>query len=165
MPKKILGIMGEGESASPEIIEQAFKLGQLAAADGWVVLTGGRNCGVMHAALEGAKAGGGQTLAILPSTDHSSMSPAADIRIVTALSSARNHVNVLTSDVVVACGTGPGTSSEICLAIKEKKPVILLGCSKTGQAFFQEIGGPLVQIASTAQAAYDLVVRLSAVIE
>ena len=42
------------------------------------------------------------------------------------MGSARNCINVLSSQVVVACPGGMGTLSEIALALKYSKPVILL---------------------------------------
>lgn len=43
MAKIIIGIMGPGENATPDNIATAYKLGQLIAKEGWIVLTGGRN--------------------------------------------------------------------------------------------------------------------------
>ena len=37
---------------------------------------------------------------------------------------SRNHINVLTSDVIVALPGGPGTLSEVTLAVKYERPVI-----------------------------------------
>ncbi len=42
MSKPIVGIMGPGEGAKPDENEIAFELGKAVAAEGWVVLTGGR---------------------------------------------------------------------------------------------------------------------------
>lgn len=38
---------------------------------------------------------------------------------------SRNHINILTSDVVVALPGGPGTASEVRLALHYGKPVVL----------------------------------------
>ena len=40
---------------------------------------------------------------------------------------SRNHVNVLTSDVVVALPGAAGTASEVELAIAYRRPIVLLG--------------------------------------
>jgi hypothetical protein len=37
---------------------------------------------------------------------------------------SRNHVNVLSSDVVVALPGGPGTASEVALALEYGRPVV-----------------------------------------
>ncbi len=49
MGQKIVGVMGPGQSATLSEREQAYQLGQLIAANGWILLTGGRNVGVMEA--------------------------------------------------------------------------------------------------------------------
>ncbi|MGD9306411.1 MAG: hypothetical protein PVF79_19225 [Desulfobacterales bacterium] len=42
------------------------------------------------------------------------------------MGNARNCINVLSSHVVVACPGGAGTISEIALALKNDRPVILM---------------------------------------
>ena len=80
---------------------------------------------------------------------------------MTDLGNARNNINVLSSDVVVACGAkGAGTVSEIALAIKAKKPVILLGASDEGKAFFRQLGGELLHVAETPEAVITLIKEL-----
>lgn len=61
MRKLIVGVMGPGESATSEMCELARDLGKRIASEVWVVLSGGRNVGVMNATCEGAKEGGGLT--------------------------------------------------------------------------------------------------------
>ena len=52
-------------------------------------------------------------------------SPHIQIPVITGMGSGRNCINVLSSHVVVACAGGAGTLSEIALALKFGKPVIL----------------------------------------
>lgn len=148
MPKRtIIGVMGAGETAAQKDVEYAFTLGALIAEEGWVLLSGGRNAGVMDSVNKGAKSRDGLTIGILPTKDRSLISDAVDIPVITDMGSARNNINVLSSDVVIACGAnGAGTASEIALALKSKKPVVLLNAGKESSAFFQKIGGPLVTI-------------------
>ncbi|HAZ49457.1 MAG TPA: TIGR00725 family protein [Cyanobacteria bacterium UBA11369] len=154
MKKLIIGVMGPGENATPSDLETARELGKLIAQQGWVLLTGGRNSGVMDAASIGAKSANGLTIGILPSSDTSNVSDAVDIAIITDMGNARNNINVLSSDVVIACGMGAGTASEIALAIKANKPVILLNCEEKSREFFGNLGGDGgVAIAPTPQAA------------
>lgn len=40
---------------------------------------------------------------------------------------SRNHVNILSSDVVVALPGGEGTASEVTLALRYGRPLVLLG--------------------------------------
>jgi hypothetical protein len=65
-----------------------------------------------------------------------------DVAVFTDLGEARNAVNILSSDVVVACGVeGPGTASEVALALRAGRPTVLLAPSPAARAFFQTIGG------------------------
>lgn len=138
-PKIIIGVMGPGESASNEEIHLAYHLGKLIAQEGWITLSGGRNVGVMDAVSRGAKDSGGLTIGILPDDNLLGASQALDIPIITGMGNGRNTINILTSHVIIACGMGPGTASEIALAIKTRKEVILLGVSEMAESFFNEI--------------------------
>ncbi len=123
------GIMGGG-SASPSILESAYRLGCMIAQKDWVLLNGGRNSGVMEASARGARECGGLTIGILPDSDCGRASAYIDVAIVTGMGQARNSINVLSSDIVIAFPGGAGTLSEIALALKSAKPVILLGYKK-----------------------------------
>jgi uncharacterized protein (TIGR00725 family) len=124
--RPIVGVMGAGNHAAPSAVEYAYQLGALIAQEGWILLNGGRNCGVMDASARGAKEAGGLTVGILPDPDLRNTSAFIDIPILTALGSGRNNINVLTSDVIIACRGGAGTLSEIALAVKAGKSVILM---------------------------------------
>ena len=119
---RIVGIMG-GSSCTEEQYRQAFEMGGHAARKGAVVLTGG-GTGVMEAASKGAIEAGGLTLGILPGHDREQANPFVSLCIVTNLGDARNPINVLSSDVVVAIGGAGGTLSEIALALKNGKRVV-----------------------------------------
>jgi len=140
--------MGPGEKATETDLRNAYDLGQLIAQSGWVLLTGGRNVGVMDAASQGTKAANGLTIGILPSID-SNISDAVDIAIFTDMGNARNNINVLSSDVVIACGMGTGTASEIALALKANKPVILL--TNEESKFFQKLSPENVYLAERVE--------------
>jgi uncharacterized protein (TIGR00725 family) len=161
MRRLVIGVMGAGEGARPEDLAQARKLGELIAREGWVLLTGGRDTGVMQAANEGAKqVAGSLTIGILPSRS-STISPYVDVAIITDLGQARNNVNVLSSDVVVACGPGgAGTAAEIALALKAGKRVILLAAPPAAKTFFQELGGEAVIAVETPEDAVAVIKRL-----
>jgi len=155
--KTIIGVMGPGEGATPELLDTAEELGRLIARKGWITLTGGRNAGVMAAASRGAKSAGGLTVGVLPTGTREGISPDVDIPIITGMGSARNNINVLTSDVVIACGMGPGTAAEVSLALKAGKKVILLACPPAAQTFFQALGGSLIVVADNPAAALGAV--------
>jgi hypothetical protein len=160
MRKIMIGVMGPGDGASESDCVNAYELGKLIAQEGWVLLTGGRNAGVMDAASTGAKAANGLTVGILPTADDSGISNAVDIAIITGMGNARNNVNVLSSDVVIACGMGAGTASEVALAIKANKSVILLSDHQDSERFFTSLSATTVFIAKTPVAAIKFVKNL-----
>lgn len=145
--------MGPGKYATASDLKTAFELGQRIAKQGWVLLTGGRNEGVMDAASHGAQQAGGLTIGILPTADAAHLSTAIDIPILTGMGSARNNINVLSSDVIFACGMGSGTASEIALAIKVSKSVILLNVDDNSRIFFKNLSETQVFIAAQPEAA------------
>ena len=124
--KPIIGVMGASECAR-SVEELAEQVGRLIARRGAVLLSGGRG-GVMAASARGAMEAGGLTVGILkgPRRDGCKVNPYIQIAIRTGLGEARNWVNVSASDVLIAIAGGWGTLSEIALAKKIGKPVILL---------------------------------------
>jgi hypothetical protein len=160
MRRAIVGVMGGGQ-APPERVALARELGRRIAEAGWILLTGGRPAGVMEAASFGAKeVEGSLTLGILPTATESAAS-GVDVAIRTDLGNGRNNVNVLTSDVVVACGVdGPGTASEVALALKAERPVVLLAVRPEALAFFQALSPRLVRSAGTAEECVRIVREL-----
>lgn len=108
-----------------------------------MVLTGGRPAGVMEAACAGAKTvRGSLTIGILPTGPDGPVSEHVDVAVFTGVGEARNVINVLSSDVVVACGVeGPGTASEVALALRLGRPTILLAAAPAASAFFRTIAG------------------------
>lgn len=139
--RPVIGIMGASEP-SARSLEDAHELGILLAQRGWIVLTGGRPEGVMGAAAAGAKRiAGSLTVGILPGATGGA-GPDVDVAIFTGMGEARNAINVLSSDVIVAVGIeGPGTLSEVALALKALKPVLLLRPSTAAKELFQVIRG------------------------
>lgn len=120
-----------GASVSAEVEEQARRLGAGVAERGWVLLNGGRGTGVMQASAEGAQQAGGLVVGVLPSRGDDrtpgGVAEGVDVAVFTGLGEARNNVNVLSSDVVVALPGGAGTLSEAALAVKTGTPVVLVG--------------------------------------
>ena len=115
-----------GNTADAATTAQARELGRLIAENGWVLISGGRRSGVMQASVTGASEAGGLTVGVLYDDDRELGAEGLDIVIPTGMGAARNIINVLSSDVVVACkGTG-GTLSEIAMALRCGRPVVLL---------------------------------------
>ncbi len=155
MRKIIVGVMGPGANATASDLQNAYDLGQIIAQQGWVLLTGGRNLGVMNAASLGAKAANGLTIGILPTNNTNHISEAVDIAIVTGIGDARNNINVLSSDVVIACGMGAGTASEIALALKGNKKVILLNDNEESKGFFKSLSTENVYVVNSPSKAIE----------
>ncbi len=156
--RKQIAVVGSGDDLMEPAVSHARELGELVAREGWTVLSGGRNAGVMRAVNEGAKrVAGSLTVGILPGPE-AAVAPGVDVVLVTGLGNARNNVIVLSADVVVACGVdGAGTASEVALALKNGKPVILLAADETSRAFFRRISNRKVMAAATPQEAVELI--------
>ena len=157
MRKVVVGVMGPGSLATSIDLTNAYHLGQLIAQNGWVLLTGGRKAGVMEAVNRGAKSFSGLTVGILPENNTEGIAEDVDIAIVTDLGNARNNINVLSSDVVIACGMGTGTASEIALALKNQKKVILLTENQESKQFFCSLSSENTLIANNPDRAIELV--------
>jgi uncharacterized protein (TIGR00725 family) len=138
--RPVVGVMGAGEAASPALIKLAEELGACLAQRGWVVLSGGRDCGVMAAVSRGAAAVPGHCVVGILPDDNAAAAAEVDLAISTGMGQARNVINVLASDVVVICGPGgPGTASEAAHAIKAGKPLFLLETPAPWPEFFQSL--------------------------
>jgi uncharacterized protein (TIGR00725 family) len=157
MRRAVIGVMGGGENATARAVEWARRLGALVAAEGWVLLSGGRNVGVMDAVSRGARAAGGLVIGIMPGVDTGQASEAVEVAIVTGMGGARNNINVLSSDVVIACGdTEAGTLSEIALALKANKPVVLLTEDVEARRFLVRIGRGVLHPADSPEQAIEV---------
>lgn len=137
----IVGVMGSGREEHRELAEP---LGEWIAMAGFHLLTGGGG-GVMTGvsrAFARVKHRKGLAIGVLPgTTDESGYYPFGgypndfvDIPIRTHLPlsgergealQSRNHINVLTADLLIALPGSAGTASEVRLAVKYKKPIIL----------------------------------------
>ena len=134
----IVGVMGSGSSADEA---RARHLGRWLAREGVHLLTGG-GAGVMAAvsrAFVGVRPRRGRSIGVLPA-DESGQAPRpgypntwVEIPIVTHLPASgeagetpqsRNHLNVLSADVVVVMAGGAGTRSEARLALRYGRPVV-----------------------------------------
>jgi uncharacterized protein (TIGR00725 family) len=117
-----IGVMGPG-FCSPEVYELARQVGLLIGQKGAILITGGLG-GIMEAAAKGAKEAGGITIGILPGNDATEANRYIDVPIVTDLGNARNVINVLTSQAIIAIRGAFGTLSEVALALKCSIPVV-----------------------------------------
>ncbi len=161
MPVRVYVTVIGSSAATPWEAEAAYRVGFLLARRGAVVVTGGRG-GVMEAASRGAKEAGGFTLGILPGTSRREANPYVDVAVPTGLGHARNAVNVLAGDAVIAVGGGPGTLSEIGLALAYGRPVVALrGPGAAGLLAGREVGGLRVYAAGTPEEAVSKALSLA----
>jgi uncharacterized protein (TIGR00725 family) len=130
---KIVGVMGSGGEVA---IERAEELGAMLARMGVHLLTGG-GAGVMAAVsrgFAGVEDRRGLVIGVLPADRGPAYpNPWVEIPIRTHLPlsgergeepMSRNHINVLSADALIALPGGPGTLSEVRLALRYGKPLL-----------------------------------------
>lgn len=115
-----IGVVGSGV-CDDELYNIAFRVGQLIAEKGHVLINGGLG-GVMEASAKGAKSKNGVTVGILPRKANEA-NPYIDIKIATDMGHARNVIIVHSCDAIISVGGEYGTISEIAIALRERKPV------------------------------------------
>lgn len=160
-------VIGDSD-APPELCGVAEQIGEMLGRLGITVVTGGRG-GVMEAACRGAARAGGMTVGILPSSEMSDANQWCGVVIPTGLGHARNVVNVLAGDFVIALGGSAGTLSEVCFAWIHGKPILTLkGCdgwlAKTGNELDQRSTSSIIECAdvdATKQAVISICDSLS----
>ena len=146
--RPVVGVMGSGSARHAHLAEP---LGRALARLGVHLLTGG-GAGVMESvsrAFGAVPDREGLVIGILPAGDTlpgradadpgtppGYPNPRVELAIRTHLDArgddgsglrSRNHINILTSDVVIALPGSSGTASEVDLAIRYRRPLILLG--------------------------------------
>lgn len=118
-----IGVIGAG--AESELDESAEQVGREIARRNAVLVCGGLG-GVMTAAARGAKKEGGRTVGILPGSSITEANDYIDFPIATNMGQARNAIIVQTAHALIAVGGGYGTLSEIAMALKIGKKVVVL---------------------------------------
>jgi uncharacterized protein (TIGR00725 family) len=120
-----VSVIGAGQCGAAEQA-LAEEVGRLVAQAGATLVCGGLG-GVMEAAALGAKEAGGTTIGILPGHDRAAANQYLDHVVTTGIGHARNLAVVSSGDAVIAIGGAYGTLSEIGLAAKIGRPVVILG--------------------------------------
>jgi uncharacterized protein (TIGR00725 family) len=120
-----IGVIGGGK---PDIKSRqiAFKVGQLIAEKGAILICGGLS-GVMEEASRGAKQAGGMTIGILPGNSPQDANPHIDVAIATGLGYGRNSLVAMNSDVIIAVNGQFGTLTEIAYGSIYGKKIVGLG--------------------------------------
>ena len=136
----VIGVMGSHAAAH---VDKALEVGRWIAESGFHLLTGGGG-GVMESVSQAfcqVTDRRGMSLAVIPSVvsdriatpEEGYPNPWVDIPIYTHLDrgvhsgdepTSRNHINVLSSTVVILLPGGEGTASEARLAMRYRKPCI-----------------------------------------
>ena len=160
--RKIIGIMGPN-NATEENLRDAFEIGKYVADKGYAVLTGGLNVGIQNEGLKGAKSSNGLTIGIMPFNEPEKFSKYVDIPIITNMRSGRNYINVLSSNLVIACGVDKGTISEISLSLVNtaKKQVIIVGAIQEANELFRVIDSENVYIAKDYKECLEIFEKLN----
>ncbi|MBC7085556.1 MAG: TIGR00725 family protein [Methanomethylovorans sp.] len=124
MAKIQIGVIGGGvcDNKTEMIAEE---IGRELAMRGVILICGGLG-GVMEACARGAKRQGGNTIGVLPGNSREEANRYIDFQIVTNMGHARNAIVVASSDALIAVGGEYGTLSEIALALKMGKPVVII---------------------------------------
>lgn len=119
-----VAVVGPG-SADQGLLAAAEQLGRGIAGLGARLVCGGLG-GVMEAAALGAREAGGESIGIVPGVDRREAGAACTHAVATGTGHARNLAVAATADVVVAVGGAWGTLSEVALARRLGRPVVLL---------------------------------------
>jgi uncharacterized protein (TIGR00725 family) len=118
-----------GSSVDDETYDRARRVGRLLGDRDHEVVCGGRG-GVMEAVCRGARETGGHTIAILPGSRRDAANEYVQTAIATGMGNARNALVVLNGDATIAIDGGPGTLSELGLALDYGRPVAGLDTHK-----------------------------------
>lgn len=156
MRKPLIGVFGGGQRTVPRgspTYALAVALGRCLAQSGALVLCGGRG-GVMEAVAQGARAGGGRSIGILPfaATSGERANEFIDHAVFTGLGDGRNFLTAALPDAAIALAGEAGTLSEIGLALKLGTPLVYLGAWR----FLNDHGLPSVPYTETAEEAARL---------
>jgi uncharacterized protein (TIGR00725 family) len=80
----------------------------------------------MDAVCAGARSEGGETVGLLPGDRREDGNPHLSVALPTGLGELRNALVVRASEAIVCIGRSWGTMSELALALRQARPVVLL---------------------------------------
>jgi len=120
-----IGVIG-GATPDSKFRKTAHDVGRLIAEKGAILVCGGLS-GVMEAAAQGAKKGGGLTIGILPGASLQDANHYIDIPIATGIGYSRNSLVAMNADVLIAIDGQFGTLTEIAYGNIYQKKVIGIG--------------------------------------
>ena len=152
-----IAVCGPGD-ADEAAMNLAEAVGHALGRRGATLVCGGLG-GCMEAACRGAKAAGGVTVGIVPGYEARSANRYVDHAVCTGMGQARNPIIVASGAAVIAVAGGAGTLSEVALAIRLSRPVVLIG--EWPEALGAELAGMVrpgssVQLARTPDEAVEM---------
>jgi uncharacterized protein (TIGR00725 family) len=112
-----------GDHCSEDAYKVAYQVGAEIARQGAVLLTGGLG-GVMEAASQGARDGGGFVIGIIPQDNKSQANDFCDAVIATGIGFARDFITAYSADAVIVVGGGAGTLIEVAAAYQKGTPIV-----------------------------------------
>ncbi|MGH7474793.1 MAG: TIGR00725 family protein [Longimicrobiales bacterium] len=151
-PPLRIAVCGAGRAAGP-ILAEALAVGGALGRAGAIVLCGGLG-GVMEAVAQGASDAGALTVGILPGPDAGAANPHIALPLPTGMGETRNALLVRMAEAVIAIGGEWGTLSEVALAMKIGRPVVLLKPDLAAGLGLDQVG--------TAEEAADVALRRAA---
>ncbi len=155
-----IAVVGPGDDATQEETDAARRVGRLLAERDVILVCGGL-AGVMEAACQGASDRGGLTVGLLPGRDRAAGNPYLSVVLPTGMGELRNGLVAGVCDAIIAIGGSWGTLSEIALAMRIGKPVIMIGGWKIEPPVHERTGGLPRDSASPEEAVNDAL-RLAA---
>jgi uncharacterized protein (TIGR00725 family) len=148
-----IAVIGAGRCGE-ETVLLAEEIGRLLATRECLVVCGGLG-GVMEAVAKGASEAGGVSVGILPGTDVAEANRWVSHAVATGIGEARNLAVVASSQAAIAVGGEWGTASEVALARKLGRPVVVLGEPRVS------IDGDGIHHVATPVQAVELALRLA----
>lgn len=162
MKSRQVSVIGSHDEV--RFLDEAIEIGRHIAQRKWVLVCGGRG-GVMEAASKGASEEGGIVIGILPGSDFSDANPYLTAAVASGIGFARNSMNVLSGDVIVAIGGKTGTMTELSYAFQYGKPIIVCSFAGGWSSAFADIAAredarSLVHTAATVAEATGMLDKL-----
>lgn len=150
---KVIGVFGSAkESPDKGVLEKAKAIGELAAKNGYTLLTGACS-GYPYIAARAAKEAGGVTIGISPATnreEHKNLIKyPEDVFTFIAYTGfglkGRNTINVRSCDIAIFISGGMGTLNEFTAAYDEGKDIGIL----TDTGGISEIIEQIIEVVNT----------------
>lgn len=151
-----IAVIGSG-NAKGKLYKMAEEVGEEIARAGAALICGGLG-GVMEASAKGARKHSGVTVGILPGFEKEEANEYIDIKVVTAMSHARNAIIARSADALIAVDGELGTLSEISLGLKMEKPVIVIKGSGIA-GLLKNLRVKSLHFAETPKEAVELAIR------